>query len=58
MPGRSPHRRSTPPLPQISRHSPSRGRRSPDRHNLEMIQSRSRDRREYRQAVRYVVILP
>uniref|UniRef100_A0A1B6GRJ5 Uncharacterized protein n=1 Tax=Cuerna arida TaxID=1464854 RepID=A0A1B6GRJ5_9HEMI len=56
MPGRSPHRRSTPPPPLISRHSPSRGRisrPSPDRHRLEMVSSsRGRERREYRTSVR------
>uniref|UniRef100_A0A1B6K120 Uncharacterized protein n=1 Tax=Homalodisca liturata TaxID=320908 RepID=A0A1B6K120_9HEMI len=56
MPGRSPHRRSTPPPPLISRHSPSRGRisrPSPDRHRLEMVStSRGRERREYRPSVR------
>uniref|UniRef100_A0A1B6M2L8 Uncharacterized protein n=1 Tax=Graphocephala atropunctata TaxID=36148 RepID=A0A1B6M2L8_9HEMI len=54
MPGRSPHRRSTPPPPLISRHTPPRGRvHSPDRHNLEMSSSsRGRDRREYRPTIR------
>lgn len=57
MPGRSPHRRPTPPPPLISRHSPGRGRRSPDRHNIEVAQSRGRERREYRPVVRYVYLL-
>lgn len=50
MPGRSPHRRSPPPPPLISRHSPvvrSRGR-SPDRRRPASPGVRGRDRREFR----------
>lgn len=50
MPGRSPHRRSPPPPPLISRHSPvlrTRGR-SPDRRRPASPGPRGRDRREFR----------